>query len=665
MESSNFVYDELEPGNIRLVRVLSCTRHVVELELKQFNTKTADQFYALSYVWGTAPPDSMIILNGYQAAVRHNLFAALKAIHNALMKDGFLSRERWVWIDAICINQNDADEKSKQVPLMDQIYSKAKEVFVWLGRTYSLIFVDILLWLNAKLRLELATEQADRKFWLADLEIIHSRLETKHDVTESEAEALWELYKLPQNQSKDDSSRSGRESIQNWLKSRMQSSKTGLCAAEHPFWTDMASLSGSEWYPRIWTYQEIYLASDARLLLPNNSISYWIAEQLALISYEIRNFERRHSEIETRQFQNIFLTQLYLENIGTRQRLPLAIHLLSTRGRRATDDRDIIYALLGATTEEARYRFQVNYTLSPTVVFMDAMHEVVEECPELLVVIWEAFSLAMTENEALPSWCPDFSNYEFEKDAIGSYLPIISESVGAKLGSYARAEFEKPYSTLSFNAWHIDKVLRSIGKVAHSESESVFRETETANFSPGGAANLVLMIAEMTKWLKNFDDMILGDISSSKITKLQRILDFCSCSHPDQRIAAQRKAEACKLLEFCRITAVQSSGTAKAIQNSLSSDSDVRAMQHLLQAFFNLVRHRHFLETASGKFGYSILPVADGDLIVYMPGGEELHVISWDRRRYRGGARVEGYMGDGLAMTLNNIINEIKTFHVT
>lgn len=42
-------------------------------------------------------------------------------------------RVRLLWIDAVCINQHDQDEKSRQIPFMGQIYSGAFRVLVWLG----------------------------------------------------------------------------------------------------------------------------------------------------------------------------------------------------------------------------------------------------------------------------------------------------------------------------------------------------------------------------------------------------------------------------------------------------------------------------------------------------------------------------------------------------
>ena len=52
---------------------------------------------------------------------------------NFLGRASSLCRPRPIWIDAVCINQNDDLEKSGQIPLMGEIYSKAAEVLVWLG----------------------------------------------------------------------------------------------------------------------------------------------------------------------------------------------------------------------------------------------------------------------------------------------------------------------------------------------------------------------------------------------------------------------------------------------------------------------------------------------------------------------------------------------------
>jgi hypothetical protein len=55
-----------------------------------------------------------------------NLLDALRRLRST-------SKSRLLWIDAICINQRNLDERAEQVPLMGKIYSGASKVVVWVG----------------------------------------------------------------------------------------------------------------------------------------------------------------------------------------------------------------------------------------------------------------------------------------------------------------------------------------------------------------------------------------------------------------------------------------------------------------------------------------------------------------------------------------------------
>ncbi|RYP77989.1 hypothetical protein DL771_000848 [Monosporascus sp. 5C6A] len=88
-------------------------------------------YEALSYTWGNPKfPWHSISLNGKDFSVRDNLFWALLYLRHP-------TEERTLWVDAICINQEDAQEKSSQVKRMGRIYSQASQVAVWLGRSTS------------------------------------------------------------------------------------------------------------------------------------------------------------------------------------------------------------------------------------------------------------------------------------------------------------------------------------------------------------------------------------------------------------------------------------------------------------------------------------------------------------------------------------------------
>jgi hypothetical protein len=91
------------------------------------NSKSTKPIYkALSYTWGTAEGPKTIALDGMQVQVRENLWQALYHLRSE-------EHELMIWIDALCINQNDLQERGSQVSRMSAIYGIAKEVIVWLG----------------------------------------------------------------------------------------------------------------------------------------------------------------------------------------------------------------------------------------------------------------------------------------------------------------------------------------------------------------------------------------------------------------------------------------------------------------------------------------------------------------------------------------------------
>ncbi|RYP87628.1 hypothetical protein DL769_000487 [Monosporascus sp. CRB-8-3] len=83
-------------------------------------------FETLSYVWGDASlKESTIIIDGHVLSIAKTLGSALRHLRTR-------DRPLCIWIDAICINQGDEDEKSDQVALMGDIYRRCSHVNVWL-----------------------------------------------------------------------------------------------------------------------------------------------------------------------------------------------------------------------------------------------------------------------------------------------------------------------------------------------------------------------------------------------------------------------------------------------------------------------------------------------------------------------------------------------------
>ncbi|KAH8171902.1 heterokaryon incompatibility protein (HET) domain-containing protein [Sarocladium implicatum] len=86
-------------------------------------------YVALSYTWGGTQQKGWhnpMFINGCHVQVTQNLHDALRHIRSQ-------HRDVILWIDALCINQDDHQEKSQQVAMMGDIYRAAEEVIVWLG----------------------------------------------------------------------------------------------------------------------------------------------------------------------------------------------------------------------------------------------------------------------------------------------------------------------------------------------------------------------------------------------------------------------------------------------------------------------------------------------------------------------------------------------------
>ena len=111
------------------------------------NTGQSVWFTALSYVWGDIVFAIPIFINGKQFLTTPNLNDALRHLRQ---EDIAII----LWVDQLCINQNDLEEKSQQVLLMSKIYFRAWTTIVWLGKEddHSNEAIDLVLGIGEKLQ---------------------------------------------------------------------------------------------------------------------------------------------------------------------------------------------------------------------------------------------------------------------------------------------------------------------------------------------------------------------------------------------------------------------------------------------------------------------------------------------------------------------------------
>jgi hypothetical protein len=89
------------------------------------------RYTALSYVWGDHTDTITIQVCGKELSVTRNLFKFLECHRDTFLRNR--STEPLFWIDAICIDQSNIGERSRQVEYMAEVYKKAQNVLIWLG----------------------------------------------------------------------------------------------------------------------------------------------------------------------------------------------------------------------------------------------------------------------------------------------------------------------------------------------------------------------------------------------------------------------------------------------------------------------------------------------------------------------------------------------------
>jgi hypothetical protein len=147
---------KLGVGYIRYVRILPGFTYDIHCETRVFQSGKLVSYKALSYAWGdnfaaytnnTSPclvssqmwcalTGEYILVDGRRRRVGRNLHHFLH--HASRLPQQFSG---WLWIDALCIDQSDAEERTRQIGIMSQIFSRASQVVVWLGNAD--VFTDI------------------------------------------------------------------------------------------------------------------------------------------------------------------------------------------------------------------------------------------------------------------------------------------------------------------------------------------------------------------------------------------------------------------------------------------------------------------------------------------------------------------------------------------
>ncbi|KAK7908657.1 HET-domain-containing protein [Apiospora marii] len=401
---------------------------------------SSKDYEALSYTWGTDEPIAPILLDGQVHRVRRNLLRALQSLR-------LPHKKRFLWIDALCINQESLQERADQVSQMGEIYSGAGRVVVWLGE---------------------GVEEPNRS-------------------TDAAMDCLVEFSK---RKSEIDSG------LDNSVPLREHYAKLtalfGSIGARVDGWKILGGISflfTRDWWERVWTLQEVVLADRVVMKMGRKEIDWTCFEDISMLCtvYTVHT-PKETLPSQPQQVMHYILPRLLVQadtvrKIRSKRRsgtpMPLSRMIEDTVGRKATNPRDKVYGVLGLIISDTTVT--VNYNHSVAQVYAEAMTSMLRYFGDLRVYNYLLCPNVEEHSPEMPSWVPNLQALtkggalglgyirgasledEVESSAVGLLYGAATNRHGELVK--ARMEFSPDGSLLTLKGIHVDRVC-AVGRQA-------------------------------------------------------------------------------------------------------------------------------------------------------------------------------------------------------
>lgn len=404
-------YDDIEelPGghHIRILSLSPSENLSDPIHIQLSTVKLADEpkFVALSYCWGDATDKLPIVCNGQEFLVTRNLDSALRHVRDD-------EKERILWIDAICINQNSISERSYQVSLMQTIYRIASAVIVWLGDADAdsdLVFP--LCEKMAETRLDLVRDLKPQAIWSPDREKLlkESLAKAKKRKAKTEQEAVETSHPSTVSDVANPSAQVSEGDGS--LNDDVADDEVDVSDASDEEVSAFLRLIARPWFTRCWVLQEVCLAKEAVLLCSSQAIFWDVFYAGFFITILLSEKGTRGRPEQLYRTALFLIGQLRPKVIDTDtpyQGVGLLWLLRKVLPLNATDLHDKIYAVLGllGAEESQEMKLVPDYTLSVEECFQTATLAIMSRLKNLDVLIHDHHSHSKLD---LPSWVPDWS----------------------------------------------------------------------------------------------------------------------------------------------------------------------------------------------------------------------------------------------------------------
>ena len=429
-------------------------------------------YEALSYAWEGQTPDRTVLCQGRRLLVTANCEAAMRQLRRR-------TRARLLWIDAICIDQTSVQDKSRQVQRMGDIYQQAQRVVVWLGEGSP----DILrLFRNLRLFSHLKKIP-----WYPLTRRLQRKLAVKID----------QMQKLD-------------------AKQIAQLPRQGMFVIV-PDDRVLSEVFARSWFTRMWTLQEVALASSCIVCKrPGNNgsplASYLTADTFSfphiqvhcgeavlpwrvlsgLDSYFLSAGKERRADAPVGIHREIArrIGEVRKQQFGADPERRLAQILNSARTKHVTEPRDRIYALHGIFGALGVHLPPPDYGKSVWEVFRDAV-VMVMQTDQAFTILEQV--CGPPSDPGSPSWVPNLNNPNSRWIPVNFFFRPAKESP---------VEFELLEGATQLRVW--GKAIDTITAVAPSLEAAQFLEgTPTdAQTHLEGFRSGVELVKAMKQWLQ-------------------------------------------------------------------------------------------------------------------------------------------------------------------
>lgn len=393
--SSPYFFSLLDSEKFRVVRVtpgdwhdpVRCT--LIHRDLGE--PSKGGPYKALSYVWGSPKVTGTVYLNDFPMTVTLNLLCALKYLRHTTTSGQDLT----LWVDALCINQADADERGEQVRLMQQIYANAAEVKVFIGDGLNHRAQRSVLKRRPTTPVQtLFGDERDQDFQRHFMELVGPV--TLKDLS-SPGTASLSAIGLMQLLSDSDSLKRNF----GWLMSLSPTVRRRLFEC-------LRMLIIAPWWNRIWVVQEIAVSRAATVQYGTISVPWPILVRAAKTfstfpnAYEsLESDDKKVFSLVESQVSNIERTRIKWRTDGGNDLVRL---LQEFSSRQASDDRDKVYGVLSLAKDG--HSIVPDYNLDVFLSYQKVALALMNGSSGLTCWVGDQ---KRKNHKNLPSWVPDWS----------------------------------------------------------------------------------------------------------------------------------------------------------------------------------------------------------------------------------------------------------------